>query len=276
MPNDVSVWTQIGTWVHRAYRRMREPMAYLLVVIAVLGGLSSNPGIQISALGVLASLILRLLFEMHKQIEPSVPKRSFAGLADARDELLKIFKASLKHDGYIHIQWMGMTLFNVWGVLEPILDIVAKEMRAERLRFDVAMLDRYWLNSNRINPEWTGLSADLIAARLSSYEKRQNDRGFAWKFDVRRYAHMPMIHGGLINGKYLFIGISRWEDGILKAGDRLFDLYTFRDGDEALDRIRVFSDWFRFAFDEKPDWYHMHHAKPRLAVRHEGTSIVVE
>lgn len=264
-PSDVGIWAKFGNWVHRAYLRMREPVAYFLVFLAVVGGLSPLKHLQIAALGVLAWLIVRLLFEIHKQIEPFSPKRSFNGLTDARDELLAIFKASLKHDGHIHIQWMGMTLFNVWSVMEPLLDTVAVELRPEKLRFDVAMLERHWLNGNKINPEWTGSSAELIAARIRSYERRHNEKHDSeWKFEIHRYAHMPMIHGGLINGKYLFVGISRWEDGALKAGDRLFELYTFRDGDDALDRIRVFRDWFNFSFDDKPEWYHMHHTKPHL------------
>jgi hypothetical protein len=66
---------------------------------------------------------------------------------------------------------------------------------------------------------------------------------------------MPTLHGGLVNGKYLFMGVCRWEGRALKAGDRPYEVHTFKEGDEALDRIKVFENWFNLCFGPKPDWY---------------------
>lgn len=244
-------------WLRLAYDRARQPVGYVLVIAAVVGGFTSNTKLQIAAVGLLAGMIVRLLFEIRNHVKPGQSPRRFPDLAEARHELETCLLAALKKDGELRIQWIGMTLFNVWGVMEHVFDWLATEVRPTKLRFEVAMLAHDWLDQNRINSSWTGASADVIAQKIDLYKQLHHDKllGLDWEFQIQRYAHMPILHGGLINDRYLFIGLSRWEESTLKAGDRMFELYTFRDGEEALDRIAVFSGWFRFCFTDKPTWY---------------------
>jgi len=249
---------RLGAWIKQAYLRIREPVGYLLVILAVVGGIFSNQKLQFGALGILSGIILRLLFEIYARADStSPPIRRFKSLADARGEMEACLLTSLKQDGFIRIQWMGMTMYNVWNTMEPVFDWLAKEIHARQVRFEVAMLDSAWLDQYRINQSWTGPSATINAEKIQLYTQGDPDKlqGLEWVFEVHRYAHMPVLHGGLVNGKYLFMGICRWEGRTLKAGDRPFDIYTFKDGDDALDKIKVFENWFNLCFGPKPDWY---------------------
>ena len=256
--NSKPVRKRLGTWIRTAYLRTREPVGYLLVVLALIGGLFSNTKLQAGALAILLGVVLRLLFEIHSRNESSAaPISRVKSVADARSAMEECLKAGLKVDGFIRIQWIGMTMFNVWNTMEAVFDWLAEEVRASRVRFEVAMLDSNWLDQNRINPAWTGASAEIIAEKIRLYTQGSPEKlqGLDWVFEVHRYAHMPAIHGGLINGKYLFMGICRWEGRTLKAGDRPYDVYTFKDGDDALDKIKVFDNWFNLCFGPKPVWY---------------------
>jgi len=171
-----------------AYLRTREPIGYLLVVIAVVGSLSSNPKLQTSALAMLLGIILRLLFEVYSRTDSSsLPLRRVKSVADARAEMEKSLKTALKEDGFIRVQWIGMTMFNVWNTMEAVFDSLAEEARAPRVRFEVAMLDSSWLNQNRINPAWTGVSADINAEKIRLYTQGNPDklRGLDWVFEVQ-------------------------------------------------------------------------------------------
>lgn len=267
--------SRLGSWLRHAYNKVREPVGYVLVALAVIGSLSSNSKLQIGALGILCGIILRLLFEIHSKVDSArQPTRRFKSLADARSELEDCLRDSLKQNGFIHIQWMGMTMFNVWNTMESVFDWLAEEVHARQVRFDVAMLDSSWLDENKINASWTGASANINADKIELYTKGEPERlkGLEWIFEVHRYAHMPMLHGGLINGKYLFVGVCRWEGRTLKAGDRPFEIHSFKDGDEALDKIKVFENWFNLCFGPKPEWYPQ---LPALKIDDNADGVVV-
>jgi hypothetical protein len=142
---------------------------------------------------------------MHQRTEPTIV-RHVESLADARDEMKTCLRAASEHDGFIRIQWLGATMFNVWNTMEKVLDWLATDLRAPRVRFEVAMLDSHWLDQNPINRAWTGSSADVIAQKILLHTKRDPDKfqGLDWVFEIHRYAHVPIVHGELINGKYLF------------------------------------------------------------------------
>jgi len=147
-----------------------------------------------------------------------------------------------------------MTMFNVWNTMEGVFEDLSRDAVKE-VKFDVAMSASEWLDANRINDGWTGAAANSVRDKMRAFEKwkQTSDAGkIGWEFDIRRYGHMPAVHGGLINDKYLFLGIARWEHGNLKAGDRPYEVHTMRDGEFANDRIRVFRDWFDYCFKE-PD-----------------------
>jgi hypothetical protein len=95
----------LGSWIRQAYAKIREPVGYLLVALAVIGGISSNSKLQFGALGILSGIIIRLLFEIHGRADSVIqPKRRVKSLADARSEMDTCLRESLKQNGFIRIQ----------------------------------------------------------------------------------------------------------------------------------------------------------------------------
>jgi hypothetical protein len=246
--------SKVGRWIRFAYSRLREPLGYLMILTAIGGGLLQSPKVTLGSLGILCGMIVRLLFEIHSQTEAASKSKRFGSIQDAREEIKVCLHDAFKRDKYIEIQWIGMTMYNVWNTMEQVFDWLAESESAKDVRFRVAMLQSGWLDANSINHDWTGASANQTAQKILSYPQHHS-RAINWKFEIERYAHMPAVHGGLINRKYLFLGVCRWEEGTLKAGDRSYEVYSFRDGDESQEKIEVFERWFDFCFSAKPPWY---------------------
>jgi hypothetical protein len=253
---DKKFWSEIGTWIVKAYKVLREPVCYLLVVTTLIASILQDQKILLTSLAILLGILVRILFEVHAHTERQggVPIR-YKNISDARDKIEACLRAAQKQDGFIRIQWLGMTMFNVWSTMEGIFDSIADE-RCCNLFFEVAMLDAAWLKAHRINANWTGTSADLIASKIQNYSVINHQRlaGQHWDFQIHRYSHMPAVHGGLINERYLFLGLARWEEQTMKAGDRTYYYFAARDGEEAGELIGVFKNWFHFSYN-KPDWY---------------------
>ena len=210
----------------------------------------------LTSLAILLGILVRILFEVHAHTERQGTPVRYKNITAAAEKIEACLRTAQKHDGSIRIRWLGMTMFNVWGTIEGIFDTLARE-RGFKLSFDVAMLDAKWLVNNRINPNWTGKSADQNACKIRNYSaiNHQLLAGQNWEFKIHRYSHMPAVHGGLINERYLFLGIARWEEGTMKAGDRTYYYFAARDGEEASELIDVFKSWFHYCFDGKPDWH---------------------
>lgn len=257
-----------GRTARSAFSKLRKLIVFPLVAVVILGniwpkllpgGLERQIGAQLAILGVLLGIILQLVFEIHALTEKAAlmrkPQRFPEGMPEAKESIKECLRKVLKQKKDIEIQWMGMTMYNVWANnLEDILRQLDSEIGNRKVTLEVAMSDGQWLDTNKINSRWTSKQAQEYEDRIREYGETVG-AGRGWVFQVRRYSHMPMLHGGLINGKYLFLGISRWEEGTLRAGDRLFELYRLEDGEEANDKIKVFQDWFNFSFDPKPSWY---------------------
>ena len=254
----MTFWSEIGTWIVKAYKVVREPVCYLLVVITLIASILQNEKVLLTSLAILLGILVRILFEVHAHTERQggVPVR-FKNITVAAEKIEACLRAAQDQDGSVRIQWLGMTMFNVWNTMEGIFDTLARERRF-KLSFEVAMSDGAWLDRNLINRNFTGTRANEIARTIQNFleDKEQTLAGQDWDFKIRRYSHMPAVHGGLINERYLFLGVARWEEKkTMKAGDRTYYYFAARDGEVARELIDVFKSWFHFCFDDKPDWH---------------------
>jgi hypothetical protein len=174
-------------------------------------------------------------------------ERSFRSLVDAKPKLLELSQECIVTDNTLEFKYIGMTMFNAWGPLLSVLDNL-RTIDANNVSLLITMLSSDWLRTNRIRSTWTPEQADNCAQQISSYvENHQELATRQWSVEVRRYAHMPCLHGVLLNDKYLFWGVCRWEQGQMYAGDRSYNLCSI-DEEEGLDRVETFRGWFNYCF----------------------------
>jgi hypothetical protein len=257
---DKRFFPAFGKWLRRAFAYVREPVAYIAVVLTYVAAALHDWRLGLSSVAIWATILVRITFEIHERTEPTTVRR-FKDQADARMQFEECLRIAGNEDGFLQVKIIGMTMYDKWAMQQGAFD---RLVGVREVRVEVAMLDSAWLDQNPINPAWTGQRADVLAADIDSYVGRNAQRlkGLNWSFVTRRYKHMPMIHGTLVNEKYLFVGISCWEDKSLRAGDRPLDFYSFRDGEGALHKIDIFQRWFDFSFGQKPGWYEPQPSNP--------------
>src|SRR5947199_5939042 len=137
----------------------------------------------------LCFIILGNLFTLVEMAENSRRRQSFHNISDAKETIAQYVKESYKRDGYVKIQWLGMTMFNVWSILTFALNELATEGIIRDLSIEVAMLNPEWLNSNSINPAWTADRASTTATSIDAYflEKKADERFANWKHRIKFY-----------------------------------------------------------------------------------------
>jgi len=234
-----------GSRLVRLYQKIREPLAYILVILVAIGGLFQERALQYTAMFMLGTMLVRLLVGTHRRIDRverkierlPVGKRYYKNLSEASAVLVESARAAWKQDGYVSIKYIGMTMFNAWNSLEDALEqMIGTGIR--EVEVHVAMSGSAWLDKSRIRDTWTGRSADVNCEKIEVSAQR------GWKVKVSRYNFMPCLHGCLINERYLLLGIARWEDQGMKAGDRMFEYLVGVDDHVALEKIDVFKSWF--------------------------------
>lgn len=249
----------LGSRIRNLYLRLKEPVAYATAILAAASSLANNTRFQSISLIALLGILIRVLFEIQKKVEDDSSKREpkvFKNVMDAEREMEKCLEECIKRKDEIRIQWIGMTMYNAWNSLVSVITQVAKH-QPRKVTVEIAMLESAWLDENHINPAWTGSSADDMERRIRQEFRTHTPDipNLDWKISINRYAHMPILHGGLINDKYLFLGISQWDGKCLKAGLKPYELHKYIDGDYEADKIEIFKNWFAFCSGQKQDWY---------------------
>jgi len=124
----------------------------------------------------------------------------------------------------------------------------------------VAMLSQEWLEANRINSTWSAQSAQNQYKSIQQWfklaNKRENKREKKthWTVEIRRYSHMPAVHGGMINDNHLLFGTCQWDrNDNLWAGDKPYGLYSRSDGSYGADRLVIFKGWFEMCWKSASD-----------------------
>lgn len=175
----------------------------------------------------------------------------FESVAFAKPALLEKALSYAAAGEAIRIDWLGMTMFNVWNTLPGFLhDLAQSKSKPKSVALRVAMLSHDWLAQHRINSDWKPQSADERYASINKFfDNLRNDGETNWTVEIERYSHMPAVHGGLINDKCLLLGLCQWDrHDDLKAGDMPYELFTLNDCNRGKDRIDLFKGWFQMCW----------------------------
>jgi hypothetical protein len=154
----------------------------------------------------------------------------------------------------VAFDWLGMTMYNVWNTIPTILTKLGQR-NPKAVTMRVAMLSHEWLINNRINTSWKAESADHHCAAIEGFfDEQRSDGKDNWAVEIRRYSHMPAVHGGMINDRWLLLGTCQWDhNNNLWAGDKPYELYTRNDFNHGVDRIAIFRGWFEMCWRSAAD-----------------------
>jgi hypothetical protein len=176
----------------------------------------------------------------------AIRRLAFSSAVDAAKEIEGRLRDSLQSQEVVYIRWLGMSMFNAWNVLSDKLEKVLPGSTASKVFVQIAMLDSKWKGFRSINPVWAK-QAETIYRNIKSFQGRDFMNRKDYTIQVRRYAHMPCVHGVLINEQYLFMGNCSWENGIMYAGTKWYEFFDTGDP-YGQSRISLFRGWFNYCF----------------------------
>jgi hypothetical protein len=171
----------------------------------------------------------------------------FSSAIEAAQQIEERLRECLQRDETVFIRWLGMSMFNAWNTLSTELEKVLPDSTASKVHIQIAMLDSDWQDFPSINPVWAG-QADTVCRQIESFQDRPFMQEKGYTVEVRRYAHMPCVHGLLINEQYVIMGNCSWENGVMYAGTKWYELFDAADI-YGRSRISLFKGWFDYCFD---------------------------
>lgn len=236
----------MGNMMRQLWERLQQPTAIALVLCIGVGRFFSwNENVLnvfMTAFGVIVLILL-------SELRPERPEKisNYRSVLDAKNSIAEQTLRWYRMDKEVVIQYIGMTMYNAWDPIEAVLDELWSQ-GIQKVRLEVAMSDSNWLHRNRIRALWTPSSADNHQSRIQNYFGQRLGR--SWTCEVKRYAHMPCVHGCLINNRVAFVGMARWERLGMKAGDRLFEFLDETGTDIERTKIATFRSWFQVCFSE--------------------------
>jgi hypothetical protein len=173
----------------------------------------------------------------------------FSNALEAEKEIEERLRECLQRENAVYIRWLGMSMFNAWNVLSIALERVLPESLASKVYIQVAMLDSAWEDFQSINPRWAS-QADTVCRQIEDFQQKPFVRDKGYTIEVQRYAHMPCVHGLLVNEQYLIMGNCSWENGVMEAGTRPYEFFDSNDA-YGRSRISLFKGWFDYCFEPK-------------------------
>lgn len=250
-------------------KKREHAIAYVIVVLIGIGEQIHIPIVHESAISILGVILLYEFFdlakdrirlrgiltgiaadtdEIRRELNKAVKQRiRFNNINEAQKQIQECIQECYQTDNHVEIQWIGMTIYNVGSVLKFVFNDLAKEAVVRELHMKVAMLDGKWVDTYKINKSWDSRRVDAGKENLLDSFRNKQSSGLNWDCTINHYSHMPGIHGGLINGKYLFLGMAQWVDGDMHAGEKQYSLYTDQSQDDQ-EKIRIFQGWFELCF----------------------------
>jgi hypothetical protein len=171
----------------------------------------------------------------------------FSSAVDAARAVEERLVECLQRDDTVYVRWIGMSMFNAWSTLVTILERTLPEAATAHVHVQVAMLDDKWKAFPAINETWAR-QAGAVRQQILDFRKKPYMRKKGYTVEVGLYAHMPCIHGLLLNERYVFLGNCSWEHGTMFAGTKWYEFFS---GDDPYGRSRIslFKGWFDYCFD---------------------------
>lgn len=230
-----------------AWKKIRKPASYVIALAVFTLCIVPDKGFKFIAAAALGTIILSIIFEIHEKIVPQKQTIYEKGLAEATEDIEKFVKKYSGDKRNIHIQYIGMTMYNAWNTMETVFNSL-KKGGIKNIHFEVAMLTPEWLELNKIRKGWTPDSAKNNSMRIKIFfdASQAHINELNWTESIHFYAHMPCLHGILINESVLICEDSRWENDEMKAGDHPMRLYQKDDAFGGDDKIKVFVGWFNY------------------------------
>ncbi len=243
------------------YEKAKKPIAYAVMILAVLLGSLPTELIPEKLKGVtyatilmiLALILMEILFELYEKVVKENKKLNQINSNELYAEILGIVGNEKK----VSIKFIGVAgRFGWQNVIEKLLnENVPKSLISNKSQFHI--------NIALLNPEVCAKydyfqRFDVVSVILKNIERTSEVLPSVAEpnssLNVYLYNHMPNMLGFLINENYLFLTHTYWEylrsELVLRAGGADYFIYDKNDDFGGQELIKRFNGWFEFIEQE--------------------------
>src|SRR5258707_14481660 len=103
--------------IRELWKKTNKPFAFSLLGLMTISRDIPIPFLQSAAMSALGFIVMSHLFTLVDIANNARRRRSFQDIADAKKVILQHIREAYERDRYVTIQWLGMTMFNAWGIL---------------------------------------------------------------------------------------------------------------------------------------------------------------
>lgn len=227
--------------VRRAYEKAHIWVvqgSVLLVVAVLYFGEFLGPAESIllpAAVGIIAVFVVQSLQNIERQTGPAVPDDSYPSVAAA----IPVLETLVARDRDVtDIKVIAAT---GWTTVRQVVPALCQSSPARRIQLELHVVDGSGPFRDMYPDHWHGeVQRTITRARQQFADPR-------FTMDMSAYSYLPVLHGILINEKYLLLGFFGWADDAgspeLSGAERPHRLY--RDGDAASGPLfAAFREWF--------------------------------
>jgi hypothetical protein len=236
--------TDVRLTVHKHYQRIKQPVAFGLVIVLLVAVQFRMPGLRLGALGLLSAILAESVFAIQatlrkRSTEPPL-EQFFSACQTVRGEM----QMRLVTNGRLTVRALGVSMTHAWPLLSSTLESFAVLFDGH-IDLHIAMLDSEWTPVSTMHPQLAEQAHVNFRAIRRYAETHPAFRERGWTLRVSRYAAATLPHGLLVDDDLLFISTFSWWDRQSTPGGHCYELLSARDSAFATGRIKE----FKAAFD---------------------------
>jgi hypothetical protein len=183
----------------------------------------------------------------------------YPNIQSAFSDMTPIIEQSLSSLKVTNVVVMGLTLYQMWEYMKNFIN----KSSIEKMNITFCMVDSSSPMIRDLGNNWNELSDGFynsIQKYMKAHQDTLNERSINIK--IKRYKHIPIIHGILINDEHLFLSYTSWtkKDQMQGASNDYF--YYNINNAIGKQHIKIFKNWIDHINRNKCDDLCMKSLKP--------------
>jgi len=247
---------QLSRRVRSVYLQQRTPVAFVLVALVTVAGVTGYVPLLLAASVALLALVLQVLFEIERRVSEKPERVYYSTFQEALHDMNAELERRMKN-GQIRVRWIGVTQEAGWPFIQNLLLSVLDHRAGKNasMQVELALLDPDGTICTRSDGPDAGqirTTKEKIArfAQARSADLIDNTSAIA----VYMYDHRPTWHAMLVDDDLMYYSTSIPSNLPFASPQGGVEVIRAGASDAEAERVRHFVAWFEsIATDARVD-----------------------
>jgi hypothetical protein len=182
--------------------------------------------------------------------DPESKIKTYPNVQSLFQDMTLIIEQSVSSPKETKVEIMGLTLYHMWEYIKNFIN----KQSTERMNIFFCMVDSSSSIIKNLGNNWDEISDGFynsIQKYIQMHEESLRSRSI--KIQIKKYKHLPIIHGVLINEEHLFLGFTSWTRKDQMEGALNFFSYYNLETSIGKYHIEIFKNWINHIKRNKCD-----------------------